>query len=63
MHMHMHIHMLMHIYTYMYTLQVLWTKHLSSDFALFVALAIIDMQKPSLHKPNFDFSDIIQVSV
>lgn len=32
------------------------------DYALFVALAIIDMEKDVLQNPKFDFSDIIEVS-
>lgn len=42
-------------------LQVIWTQHLSTDYALFVALAIIDMQKGVLQNPKFEFSDIIEV--
>ena len=39
-----------------------WTYHLSLDYPLFFALAIIDMEKDKLIHPNFDFSDIIAVS-
>ena len=42
-------------------LKVIWTQHLSMDYALFVALAIIDMQMGELHNSKFDFSDIIEV--
>lgn len=39
--------------------EVLWTHHLSSDYALFIALAIIDIEKEKLQDSDFDFSDII----
>ena len=39
-----------------------WTYHLSLDYPLFFALAIIDMEKDKMIDPNFDLSDIIAVS-
>ena len=42
--------------------QVLWTHHLSSDYALFIALAILDQEKEKLMNESFDFSDVIAVS-
>ena len=34
---------------------------MSSDYALFIALAIIDIEKEKLQDSDFDFSDIIAV--
>lgn len=39
-----------------------WTYHLSLDYPLFFALAIIDMEKDKMIDPDFDLSDIIAVS-
>jgi hypothetical protein len=39
--------------------EVLWTRRLSMDYALFVALAMIDREKKLMTDPKFDFSDII----
>ncbi len=41
----------------------MWTGYLSRDYALFIALAIIEIEKTHLHNPNNDFSDILQVSM
>ena len=49
------------LHKYYIHLQVLWTHHLSSDYALFIALAIIDIEKEKLQDSDFDFSDIIAV--
>ena len=40
---------------------MIWTKYLSPDYALFIALAIIDQEKEQLNQPTHDFSDILQV--
>jgi len=40
---------------------VIWTGYLSSDYSLFIALAILEAEKKNLLNPRFDFSDILQV--
>lgn len=42
--------------------QVIWTKYLSSDFPLFIALAILLRERDHLVSPKHDFSDILQVT-
>ena len=40
---------------------MIWTQYLSSDFALFIALAILLKERDHLINPKYDFSDILQV--
>ncbi|XP_019849999.1 PREDICTED: TBC1 domain family member 15-like [Amphimedon queenslandica] len=39
--------------------EVFWTLHLSPDYPLFFALAIIEKERNNMMDPKFDFSDII----
>jgi hypothetical protein len=40
--------------------EVIWTGYLSPDYALFVALAVLEAEKGQLFNPTHDFSDILQ---
>ncbi|XP_064396833.1 TBC1 domain family member 15-like [Halichondria panicea] len=40
--------------------EVTWTNFLSTDFSLFIALAILQREKKDLENDRYDFSDILQ---
>ena len=43
------------------SIKVIWTNRLSTDYALFIALAILDKETEKICHPDNDFSDILKV--